>query len=61
MALNTIRSKSQSSMSAVSHTAGLTNIAYAPLIQNYNYNLISGQAVQNAGWDPAHQDIHYYN
>jgi hypothetical protein len=36
------------SLSEVDNGSGQTNIVYAPLIQNYNYNWISGSAIQNA-------------
>jgi hypothetical protein len=48
-------------MSEVSNTAGLANIVYAPLIQNYNYGWISGTAFQNAGWGTTGIQIDYYN
>jgi hypothetical protein len=58
---STVYRSDQSSMSEVSNTAGLANVVYAPLIQNYNYNWISGTAFQNAGWEATGIQIDYYN
>jgi hypothetical protein len=58
---STVYRSDQSSMSEVSNTAGLANVVYAPLIQNYNYGWISGAAYQNAGWGATGIQIDYYN
>jgi streptogrisin C len=58
---STVYRSDQSSMSEVSNTAGLANVVYAPLIQNYNYGWISGAAFQNAGWASTGIQIDYYN
>ena len=51
----------QSSLQESSYTGGVTNTVYAPLIQNNNYNWISGMAIQNASEGTRYLSAVYYN
>jgi hypothetical protein len=50
-----------SSLSEVENAGSLVGAVYAPLIQNYNYNWVSGSSLQNASGSSAGLSATFYN